>query len=440
MKRSVLAVFLLWLRAALPSGSSLGWWIWADRAVKAIVSFLTVVLLARVLGGGEFGRWVLVWSVCAFALPLIALPPMSILVRECAVAGLEGRASILLAAFCARVPAMSLCALLLWGGGILLGASDAHLWLLGLAIVGIQSLDMFDSLFLATGQGRACLPVRWTVLVVGAALRLFAGWSGGGAEAVLQVHIAESALMTFVGILAMPEYALIIRSRLAVERFAGAGALILTDLLAVVVTRLDQLVIGAMLGNSELGRYGLASRFAEAWLVVPMVLVSSWMGDASRLRMGSGTGNWDEWMTERYRRAFAVSAFSVIAMAVASIVAATYLLGDEYGGVVPLVLVLSVGGIFAVFSTIRGIDLVTQGRTGYSLISLLIGAGASILMLWVFVPTFGLMGGAIAIAASQAVTFLLPCLLFKRLRVHLRYLGGVMSPVNSIACDTRTHK
>lgn len=430
--RGVPIAFLL--RKRLP-GSSFDRWIWGDRAVKAVLAFSTVLLLAKVLGGEEFGRWVFVWSVCAFFVPLVAAPPSSIVVRECALAGPDHRAAILVGVYRLRIP-LIVSAVLLMGGAILTGVVNTRLTILGLLILGVQSLDMFDPLFLATGKGNAGLPPRWIVLGCGAASRLFVGFYGGGAAGVLIVHLAESLIMLVVGVIVLPEYGLMSRSKLAVMKFDGARALVATDFLAVAVSRLDQLVIGVVLGTHDLGTYGLASRFAEAWLVIPMALVSSWMGDAARLRNDAGPAVWDRWMIERYRSAIFVSVFAALAMLVSVILAAALLLGNDYNGILPLVIPLSVGGFFAVLASVRGIDLVTQGRTGYSLISLLVGTVSSVLLLWVLLPKFGLMGGAIAIAASQAATYLLPCLVFPRLRLHLGYLVGVMSPNQASKSDS----
>lgn len=422
----------------IPSGSNHGWWIWGDRAAKAIISFLTVVLLARVLGGGEFGRWVFVWSVCAFATPLIALPPSSILVREFALVGPSERASILLATFRARLQVIVGCGLLLWIGTYVLGANDVPMLSLGIAIVGVQSLDLFDPVFLATGQGCTKLPLRWLVMVIGSVSRLWVGGAGGRVELVLLVQLGEAVVMVAVGASAMQEYKLMTRRGGGDWRFVGAGALVLTDLLAVVVTRFDQIVIAALMGDHDLGRYGLATRFAEAWLMAPMVLVSSWMGEAARLRERGSEDAWDRWMECCYRRAFAVSVLAATAAIGAAVVASKTLLEREYEGFVPLVIVLSVGGVFAVFASIRGVDLVTRGKTGFSLLALLVGAISSTLLLWILVPAFGLVGGACAIAASQGATFLLPCIVVPGLRRHLRYLVRIIPMARPAADEART--
>ena len=178
--------------------------------------------------------------------------------------------------------------------------------------------------------------------------------------------------------------------------------------------RLDQWLLGAIAGPTELGVYSVAVAWAEALWYLPTALAAVQRPDLVRavkdeaLRISARI----------FRAAMLVTAVCAVVMIVAAPFLCVTIFGEEFSGSVNMlrVLVLAAFGVAAV--KLLGSALVTQGRPGLQSVAIGFGFVLSVALDIVLIPPFGGQGAAFAAAIAHTTAGLVVATIF------LRTLGG----------------
>ena len=164
--------------------------------------------------------------------------------------------------------------------------------------------------------------------------------------------------------------------------------------------RIDSFVIGRLLGATQVGTYavGLEIGFApSAELVQPLTraLYSSF----SSVRNQGGD------IADAYFRAIAVAFLVTIPASLGIALIANpfvrLIFGDRWSGAVPVIQVFALVGVLKVVASISGTLLTVYGRQASQVHIVMVTLLVRFVLLLVLVSRFGLLGGALAAAASS---------------------------------------
>lgn len=192
--------------------------------------------------------------------------------------------------------------------------------------------------------------------------------------------------------------------------------LIMSSALIIIHTRIDQVMIGQMLGNAEVGLYSAAIRLSESWLFIPLMIVQTVTPYLLKLRE-SNMVFYQTRLLQLYSIMFWLGVLAGVFTILFGEFFVVLLFGEEYRlAYLPLILTIWTG-IFISQAVARGIWMVGENMQGYRLVINSIAVPMNITLNWILIPIYGVAGASIASLISIGVsTWILP-FLFKPMRV-----------------------
>ncbi|WP_061207190.1 flippase [Leptospira santarosai] len=191
--------------------------------------------------------------------------------------------------------------------------------------------------------------------------------------------------------------------------------LLLSGLAVIVYMRIDQIMIGQMLGNEAVGVYTAAVKISEVWYFIPMTVVSSIFPAILKAK---------EFNQKLYleRLGLLHSAMFVLALVIA--IPMTFLsdpiirlfFGEKFSEAGTVLAIHIWAGIFVFLGVASSRYYLTENLPKEELYKSISGCLANIVLNYFFIPLYGIKGAAIATVISQFIASTLFNLLFKRTR------------------------
>ncbi len=397
-------------------------WMMGDQIVRKAVGLLIGVLVARHFGPKLYGEFSYAIAVVMIVSPLAKLALDEISIREMAKAPARkdeilGTSFVLMLAAGAGAFILSLFAISLARPG-----SSLVQWLVGILAAGciVQAFMVIEfwfesqmewkftvyaktSMFLLVSLGKIGL------ILLSASLIAFA-WAG----------LAETILGS-LGLL------LVYRSRgfaLRAWKFSGTMArsllgdswpLILSALLTMVYLRIDQVMLGSMIGSAELGNYSVAVQLSEVWVFVPMVIISAVFPAFVKVEKDN-----EELFFAHLQRLYRIMTLYAYLVALPVTLFAgqivNWLFSSAYTDAGPLAAILVWGLVFTSLGAARNVLVVAKNWTRVNLISVAFGGLLNIVLNLFLIPAYGAMGAVVATLISYWFAVHGSCFLFKSLR------------------------
>lgn len=414
-------------RADLKSIISNSGWLLFEKALRLLLGLFVSAWVARYLGPAEFGELAYVIAFISFFQAVATLGADAIVVRNISrdrqVAG-----EVLGTTFILRLVVGVIC----WACAILLigvvkGWSDRAVILtvfVGLSLV-FQAADTIDLWFQSQSQNRKTVLVKVISYTVSNALKialvLFAAPLSAFAIVIsIEVALAAAGL-----------WFLYSRSNVSVgwkfTRDCGANILreswpfIISGLSIITYMRIDQLMIGNMLGADSLGLYSAIMPLSSLWHVIPLTLCVSISPFVAKKKVESEVV-YNRVLLNIFR-GFLVSS---VLISVSVAFAAKLIVGIIYGPVyaeAATALSIHIFTVIPVFLGVaRSLWIVNEERPILALYAASVGGIASVLLNFLLIPRMGIQGAAVAAVLSYFISGVLLTAVLDR-RVFLMQLG-----------------
>lgn len=392
----------------LMSLDNLGWLI-ADKVLRLGVGLVVGVWLARYLGPEQFGLFNYALALVALFGAIASVGLNGIVVRdlvrqpEFTVATLgSGFVLQLFGGLVAFVSAV-LVVLLLRPDDPLSGYLVA---VLGAALV-FKASDVVRYAF------EAQVASRHVVRVDAAAFLLLATVKIG-------LILAEAPLVAFAwaafaeaGLVATGLFLLAVRRgpspgqwRASVQRMktllADSWPLVLSGLAVMVYMRIDQIMLGQMLGDEAVGMYSAAIRISEVWYFVPMAIISSVMPTIIAARKD----NPEKYLAQFQKLYESLAMLALIVALTMSLLSGwviVLLYGSGYAEAGPVLALHTWAGVFVFLGLASSQWLIQEGRQSIILQRTVLGAVLNIIANLYFIPAYGAVGAAWATLISYAI-------------------------------------
>lgn len=176
--------------------------------------------------------------------------------------------------------------------------------------------------------------------------------------------------------------------------------LILSGLAIMVYMKIDQIMLGQMLGDQAVGIYSAAVRIGEVWYFVPLAVIASVFPAIAKVRKNDSS-----LYHARFQALYdGVVALALVVALVTSLIAEPFIVllyGSDYadGGSVLAVLVWS--GVFASLSFASGRWYLLEGLQKLALSRNLFGVAINVALNFVLIPRYGALGAAFSTLAAQ---------------------------------------
>lgn len=203
--------------------------------------------------------------------------------------------------------------------------------------------------------------------------------------------------------------------------------LIVSSALIVIHTRIDQVMIGQMLGNTDVGIYSAAVRLSESWLFIPTIIVQTVTPYLVTLRE-TNFSFYQARLLQLYSIMFWLGALTGTFTVLFGEFFIVALFGEHFRAAYwPLVLTIWTG-IFISQAIARGIWMVGENMQGYRLTNNLIAVPMNIALNWLLIPIHGVIGASIASLVSIGIsTWVIP-FIFKPIRTSNGQLLRSINP------------
>ena len=178
--------------------------------------------------------------------------------------------------------------------------------------------------------------------------------------------------------------------------------------------RIDQVMLGEMLGNEEVGIYSAAVRLAEVWLFIPQIIFSSVFPSIVEAKAKS-----EELFYERLQKLYNVMVLVnylllvPVTIMAKPLVVATF--GVAYARAGLMLAVLVWGNMFSSLELARSSFLTTMNWTRINFATIFLGAVLNVILNYLLIPHYGGMGAAFASCIAYWFAAHGACFLYKPL-------------------------
>jgi polysaccharide transporter, PST family len=257
-------------------------WLFTDKILRMGVGLVVGVWVARYLGPGRFGLLNYAIAFASLFGSLATFGVDGIVVREL-VSSPEKRDEILGSAFVLKlIGASTAFAIVMVAISIMRRGETLTLWVVGLsaACFIFQSLNVIDLLFQSRVQSRYTVYAANSAFILFALVKVVLLFTAAPLIAFAWASLGEIVFTSLFLLVAYRAKGMDIwawRSRLHVMRdlLVASWPLMLSGISIMIATRVDQVLIGQMLNDKQVGIYSAAARIAEIWYFIPLGIAGS---------------------------------------------------------------------------------------------------------------------------------------------------------------------
>jgi PST family polysaccharide transporter len=388
-------------------------WLFFDKVMRLGVGLLVLVWVARYLGPQEFGLFNFGTAFVGLFGAVAGLGLQSIVVRD-----------IVRDPMCKEETLGTAAVLQLVGGvlayGLIFGTifwlrPDDDLAKLLVAILG--SMMLFKASEVAMYWFESQVLSKYTVWVqngsflVFAALKVALIFSNATLLAFAWATVAEAALfaMLLLGMLRMHGLGLrklkTSRAR-AKSLLADSWPLLLSGLAIATYMKVDQIMLGQMLGDEAVGIYSAATRISEVWYFIPMMIVASVFPAMLETKKQS-----EVLYQQRFQQLYDLMIWLSFAVALPMTFLAdavvVFLYGPAYAAAGTVLAIHVWASVFVFLGVASSQWFIAENRQILSFQRTLLGLVINIVLNYIFIPRFGAAGAAYATILAQASVGLL---------------------------------
>jgi PST family polysaccharide transporter len=383
-------------------------WLFADRILRMGVGLFVGVWVARYLGVQQFGVFNYATAFVALFSTLSTLGLDAIVVRSI-VREPEKRAEILGTAFWLKLFG-GVTALVLAVGSIIVVRHDDQLTISLVAIlssVGIfQAFDTIDLWFQSQVQSKYTVIAKNTAFVITALVKValisfhapliaFA-WAGLG-----EVSLGAIGLIISYRVRGYSPWLWPWSSPLAKTLLKESWPLILSGVTIMIYMRIDQIMLGQMIGDKAVGLYSAATRISEVWYFIPMAMASSVSPTIYAAKEVSESLYYRR--IEQFLRLLSwLSIVLAVPMSFLSGTIITVLFGKSYEASASILAIHIWASLFVFMGVGTSSWFIAEGLTQFALRRTIIGAITNVFLNIFLIPAYGGVGAAIATVISQA--------------------------------------
>jgi len=397
-------------------------WMMGDKIFRQLVGLLVGVWLARYLGPQLFGDYSYAIALVMIVSPMATLALDGIAIRNM-VQDPSSRNQVLGTSFF----------LMLGGGVIAFGLAMTSIfwarpedrlvqWLVGIMAAGtiVQAFIAIEFWFESQMQWKFTVFAKTSAFLVMSLVKIGLILLQAPLVAFAWAALADTAIGS-VGLTIVYHHrgysikAWSFSRTMAKKLLRDCWPLFLSTLLTMIYLRIDQVMIGNMIGSGELGNYSVAVRISEVWYFIPIVICSSVFPAVVKAEAVS-----EDLYYAHLQRLYRLMAFLSYAVAVPVAFFANeiiqVLFSSAYKDAGPLLAILIWTGLFTSLGAARNVFIVSKNWTRVNLISIALGCALNITLNFILIPEYGAMGAVAATFISYWFAVHGTCFFFKSLR------------------------
>ena len=407
-------------------------WLFADQIVRMGVGLFVGVWVARYLGPEKYGIINYALAFVALFSSLITLGLDSIVVRDI-IKDPSNKEEILGSTFALKliggIATLLLSAVLIF----LLRPVDTltHRLVVIIAAGSIfQSFDTIDFWFQSQMQAKFIVFAKNAAFLLVALLKVALILLNASLIAFASAGLAEIALGA-IGLVIVYN----IRGshlsqwkasyKCAVGLLKDSWPLILSGIAIFIQAKIDQVMLGDMIGNSEVGQYSVAMRLIEVFGFIPVVIHNSIAPAITEAKL-IGEQFYYNRLLNLYRIMFILFLITAIPIFAFSEQIVVIVFGTEYRKAGILLSLFAVRLLFTNMGVAKNLFITNENLFRYSMVTAIIGSIVNLFLNYLLIPKFASVGAIWAMIISFAITIFFIDFFFADLRNNLRLMIEAM--------------
>ncbi|MEH1948781.1 MAG: flippase [Nostoc sp.] len=383
-------------------------WLFADRILRMGASLVVGVWVARYLGVKQYGLFNYALAFVALFSPIFTLGLDDVVVRHL-VRQSSNKEEILGTTFWLKFLGGIASVLLAVGTMFFLGEHETlKMWLVAiLGIAGVfRASDTIELWFQSQVQSKYTVIAKNTAFLLNTLIKIALIVTKAPLLAFALVTLAEFA-MSAIGLLIVYQ---VKGSSLWLWRWSVATAktllkeslpLIFSGFAIMIFMRIDQVMLGQMIGDSEVGVYSAAVRISEIWYFIPGAIVSS-VAPAIYAAKEKSESLYYQRIGQLLSLMTCISLAIALPMSFLSDKIIMVMFGSGYAEAGPILAVHIWTSLFVFMGLATSPWFIAEGLNHVSLGKTLFGAILNIILNLLLIPKYAGLGAAIATIISQA--------------------------------------
>lgn len=218
----------------------------------------------------------------------------------------------------------------------------------------------------------------------------------------------------------------------AISLLKDSWPLILSGVVISVYMKIDQVMIKEMMNNEAVGQYSAALRLSEVWYFIPMVIANSLYPAIINAKNQS-----EEVYYARLQKLYDFMVWLAICIALPMTFLSDWLInllyGEQYYQAGSILMIHIWASVFVFLGVASSKWFITENLQKYSFYRTLAGAIINILLNYIMIPLYGILGAAIATLISQAIASYFFNITNKKLRyTFLLQTNAILLPLRKL--------
>jgi PST family polysaccharide transporter len=385
-------------------------WLFADRILRMGIGLFVMVWVARYLGVEQFGIFNYAAAFVALFGTISTLGLPGLVIRTIT-ANPEQREQILGTTFWLQLSA-GIVTLLLTVSAILIFKPNDPLMINLVAILAsisiFQSFDTIDLWFQSQVKSKYTVLAKNTAFVIVAVVKVILINLHAPLLAFAWATLAEFVIGAVGLILSYKLQGYSLRLwrwsfSLAKKLLKESWPLILSGLTIMIYMKIDQIMLGSMVGAKAVGLYSSATRISEVWYFIPTAIVSSFAPSIYKAKKEGNESVYYRRITQLLKILNVVAISIAIPMTFFSGTLITFLFGNDYVEAGSILAIHIWAALFVFMGVATSPWFIAEGLTDLSFRRTLLGAITNVVLNFLLIPTYAGIGAAIATVISYGV-------------------------------------
>jgi PST family polysaccharide transporter len=401
-------------------------WLFADKVVRLGFGLFVGVWVARYLGPAQFGVLSYAQAYVALFSAIAALGLDSVAVRDI-VRDPSRKEEILGTVFFLKLLGAAVTVVLAVGTILVVRPGDtvSHI-VVGIIALGtiFQAFDAIDFWFQSQVLSKFTVYAKNSAFLIVSVVKIALILSKASVVSFAAAGLVEIALGSIGLILVYRRNghrlkAWRFRRDTAGRMLADSWPLILSGIVVMVYIRIDQVMIGNILGIAEVGIYSVAVNLTEVWYFIPMAITSSVLPAIVDSKRRSEAQYYDR-LKKLYLGLFWLSLVVPILITLFAESIILLVFGEQYRGASTPLSIQCWAGIFVFSGLVSNHWYLVENLNRYNLYRHIAGAAVNIGLNVILIPRYGISGAAFATLITQFASSYLFDLINVRTRVIFR--------------------
>ena len=377
-------------------------WLFFDKVLRMGVGLFVGVWVVRYLGPEQFGVLSYALTFVALFSTIASLGLDGIVVRDI-VSVPSSKDETLGTAFVLRLAGGTVALILSIGTIFLVRPGEPIIWwLVGITAAGMifQALNTIDLWFQSQVRSKYVVYARNIAFFLISVIKVILILAGAPLIAFALAGLAEIVIAS-IGLVVMYKCKGYFFSawRISLARtkslLKDSWPLMFSSIVGIIYLRIDQIMIGNMVGDKEVGIYSAAVKLAEVWYFIPMCVLSSVLPSIVAAKATN-----ENLFYTRLQMFYNWMSFISYLVAIPITFMANWIIGILFGAdyvkAGPMLSLLIWAGLFINLGTARSAFLTAKNWTKISLFSNFLGCVLNVILNLALIPKYGGMGAVIA--------------------------------------------